>query len=394
MSDFSALKKLFFDQFSGFLKGTISNPTKTARFKKIRITPVSIKGDLCFHFEQFTEKQAFHTNMTKEEAVLFIEESIPENYRQAVFETRTETISVLANKKGKVSILTRSCKKDCDNKREISSPNRKKQYILQEGIPVPFLVELGVMTKEGTVIAQKYDKFRQINRFLEYIDDILDSLLQKSDGGKKSEISVIDFGCGKSYLTFAVYHYLNELKKIKTRITGLDLKEEVIGYCNALAEKLGYNLLKFQTGNIAQFENNTGFDLMVTLHACDTATDYALARAVNWNIPVILSVPCCQHELNGSIEKQTAGKEFSALLKYGIIKERFASLATDAMRAELLESSGYSVQLLEFIDMAHTPKNILIRAVKKHDKTSAEKTQAFLDLKKALGAAPLLEKLI
>lgn len=394
MSDFSALKKLFFDEKSVFLKGTVSNPTKTARFKKIRITPVSVKDSLCFHVEQFTEKQAFHTNMTKDEIFVFLEASIPENYRQAVFETAEETISVLANKKGKVSILTRSCKKGCDKKIEINSPNRKKQYILQKGIPVPFLVELGVMTKEGSVVAQKYDKFRQINRFLEYIDDVLDSVLRKPDGDKKSEISIIDFGCGKSYLTFAVYHYLNEVKKIRTRITGLDLKTEVIDHCNALAEKLGYNLLKFQAGDIAQFEKNTGFDLMVTLHACDTATDYALARAVNWNIPVILSVPCCQHELNGSIEKQTAGQEFAALLKYGIIKERFASLATDAMRAELLESSGYAVQLLEFIDMAHTPKNILIRAVKKRDKPSAGRTQAFLDLKQALGAAPLLEKLI
>ena len=223
---------------------------------------------------------------------------------------------------------------------------------------------------------------------------MLEDAVVSSDGTKKSEISIIDFGCGKSYLTFAVYYYLTVLKKIPTRIVGLDLKTEVIEHCNALAEKLGYSSLKFQTGDIAQFEENTGFDLMITLHACDTATDYALARAVKRNIPVILSVPCCQHELNKNIEKQTVMPEFAALLKYGIIRERFASLATDAMRAELLESSGYSVQLLEFIDMAHTPKNILIRAVKKRGKVQTEKTQAFADLKKALGTAPVLEKLL
>ena len=400
MSDFSDLRKLFFEETSGFLRGIISNPVKNAEFKKIRITPVSVKGSLCFHVERFTEKQAFQINMTDTEVFAFIEEMIPGVYKQAVFETTAETISVLANKKGKISIIRKAAAQKpcpagkCAEKPEINSQNRKKQYILQEDVPVPFLVELGVMTKEGAVSAPKYDKFRQINRFLEYIDDVLENVLLEADGSKKSEISIIDFGCGKSYLTFAVYYYLTVLKEIPTRIVGLDLKTEVIEHCNALAEKLGYSTLKFQTGDIAQFEENTGFDLMITLHACDTATDYALARAVKWNIPVILSVPCCQHELNKNIEKQTVMPEFAALLKYGIIRERFASLATDAMRAELLESSGYSVQLLEFIDMAHTPKNILIRAVKKRGKVQTEKTQAFADLKKALGTAPVLEKLL
>ncbi|MBO4728252.1 MAG: SAM-dependent methyltransferase [Spirochaetaceae bacterium] len=403
MSDFSVVKKLFFEETSGFLRGILSNPSKNAKYKKIRISPVSAKEGLCFHVEQFTEKQAFHLNMTKEEIAAFIESAIPENYKQAVFETESETVSVLANKKGKISVIRKpAAHKSCSDgkcapkseKSETNSQNRKKQYILSEGVPVPFLVELGVMTKDGAVVAQKYDKFRQINRFLEYIDDVLDSALVQPDGSPKSEISIIDFGCGKSYLTFAVYYYLTVLKKLRARIVGLDLKTEVIEHCNALAEKLGYDTLKFQTGDIAQFEENSGFDLMITLHACDTATDYALARAVKWNIPVILSVPCCQHELNKNIEKQTAAPEFAALLKYGIIRERFASLATDTMRAELLESSGYSVQLLEFIDMAHTPKNILIRAVKKRGGSKGTETQAFSDLKKALGTAPVLEQLL
>ncbi|MBR4825075.1 MAG: SAM-dependent methyltransferase [Spirochaetaceae bacterium] len=403
MSDFSVVKKLFFEETSGFLRGILSNPSKNAKYKKIRISPVNAKEGLCFHVEQFTEKQAFHLNMTKEEIAAFIEGAIPENYKQAVFETESETVSVLANKKGKISVIRKAAAhKSCSDgkcapkseKSETNSQNRRKQYILSEGTPVPFLVELGVMTKDGAVVAQKYDKFRQINRFLEYIDDVLDSALVQPDGSPKSEISIIDFGCGKSYLTFAVYYYLTVLKKLRARIVGLDLKTEVIEHCNALAQKLGYDTLKFQTGDIAQFEENSGFDLMITLHACDTATDYALARAVKWNIPVILSVPCCQHELNKNIEKQTAAPEFAALLKYGIIRERFASLATDAMRAELLESSGYSVQLLEFIDMAHTPKNILIRAVKKRGGSNGSATKAFSDLKKALGTAPVLEQLL
>ena len=396
MSDFSVLKKLYFEESSGFLRGIISNPAKNAEFKKIRITPVNTKDGLCFHVEKFTEKQSFQINMTKDEIFAFIEESIPQNFRQAVFETETEIISVLASKKGKISIIRKSAgRAQCctAEKCAAKTQNREKHYILQQGLPVPFLVELGVMTKDGAVIAQKYDKFRQINRFLEYIDDVLEDALLEPDGTRKSEISIVDFGCGKSYLTFAVYYYLTELKKLRARIVGLDLKADVIEHCNVLAEKLGYGALKFQTGDIAHFESNTGFDMMITLHACDTATDYALARAVNWNIPVVLSVPCCQHELNKSVEKQSAAPEFAALLKYGIIRERFLSLATDAMRAELLESAGYSVQLLEFIDMAHTPKNILIRAVKKRASKGSE-TQAFSDLKKALGTAPVLEQLL
>ncbi len=396
MSDFSVLKKLFFDESSIFLRGIISNPVKNAEFKKIRITPVNAKDGLCFHVEKFTEKQSFQINMTEDEIFAFIEESIPQNFRQAVFETETGTVSVLASKKGKISIIRKNTgRAQCctAEKCAAKTQNREKHYILHQGLPVPFLVELGVMTKDGAVIAQKYDKFRQINRFLEYIDDVLEDALLEPDGTRKSEISIVDFGCGKSYLTFAVYYYLTELKKLRARIVGLDLKTDVIEHCNALAEKLGYGALRFQTGDIAHFESNTGFDMMITLHACDTATDYALARAVNWNIPVVLSVPCCQHELNKAVERKAAAPEFAALLKYGIIRERFLSLATDAMRAELLESAGYSVQLLEFIDMAHTPKNILIRAVKKRGSKGSE-TQAFSDLKKALGTAPVLEQLL
>lgn len=397
MSDFSALKELIFDESSVFFKGILSNPNKNAEFQKIKITPVKVKGDFCFHVEQFTEKQAFQKNLSKSELFSFLEEKISKEYKQAVFETSTETLSFLTNKKGKMSVIKKQVSKNacapCNN--QPKEQNRQKKYILNEGKPVPFLVELGVMTKDGAVISQKYDKFRQINRFLEYIDDVLESVLTLPDGKQKDELSVVDFGCGKSYLTFAVYHYLTNIKGIKTKIIGLDLKKDVIDHCNELASKLKYETLKFQTGDIAHFEENKNFDMMITLHACDTATDYALARAVNWNIPVILSVPCCQHELNANLSKKEVSSEIVLFLKYGIIKERFASLATDAMRAELLESSGYAVQLLEFIDMSHTPKNILIRAIKKTENSKQnEKTEGFLNLKRALGTSPLLENLL
>lgn len=233
------------------------------------------------------------------------------------------------------------------------SHNRQKRYVLQEGIPVPFLVDLGVQTAEGKIVRSRYDKFRQINRFLEFIEDILPKL------DKERETTIIDFGCGKSYLTFAMYYYLHELKGYPIRVIGLDLKHDVINRCNQLAERYHYDKLRFYHGDIASYEGVDHVDMVVTLHACDTATDYALAKAVRWGAKVILSVPCCQHELN----KQMKNDLMKPVFQYGLIKERMAALYTDVLRAELLENQGYRTQILEFIDMEHTPKNILIRAV-------------------------------
>ena len=232
--------------------------------------------------------------------------------------------------------------------------NRKKQYLLPEGTAVPFLVDLGVMTKEGTIVHSRYDKYRQINRFLEFIEDILPQL------NKNKENVIIDFGCGKSYLTFAMYYYLHELKEYDIRIIGLDLKKDVIRHCNELSEKYGYEKLHFYQGDIASYTGRDEVDMVVTLHACDTATDYALEKAVKWNAKVILSVPCCQHEVNAQLKND----RMQPIFKYGIIKERMAALMTDALRANLLEQAGYETQILEFIELEHTPKNLLIRAVK------------------------------
>lgn len=237
------------------------------------------------------------------------------------------------------------------------SHNRKKNYILQEGVYVPFLKDLGVITEEGKIVRNRFDKFRQINRFLEFIEDILPELEQEKD----RELTILDFGCGKSYLTFAMYYYLHELKGYDIRIIGLDLKADVIAHCNALAKDYGYEKLDFLVGDIADYEGVDQVDMVVTLHACDTATDHALSKAVHWNAKVILSVPCCQHELNRQIE----AKELMPIMKYGLLKERFAALVTDGLRAEYLEREGYETQILEFIDMEHTPKNILIRGVRR-----------------------------
>lgn len=334
-----------------FITATLSNPRRKDGPVKIKVRPLLQKEHLVFQLELFQNNQAFHRNADSQEACELILGHM-ENMRQMQMETQKYQYTVLVSKKGKVTIKKKAQK--CERKDVDMSHNRKKHYVLEEGIPVPFLQDLGVMTQEGKVVHSRFDKFWQINRFLEFIEDILPEL----DKGR--ELTILDFGCGKSYLTFAMYYYLHELKHYDIRIIGLDLKKDVIRHCNELSRKYGYEKLVFLEGNIADYTGVDKVDMVVTLHACDTATDFALAKAIGWDAKVILSVPCCQHELNRQIKNEVLEPVF----KYGLIKERMAALVTDALRAEYLEREGYDAQILEFIDMEHTPKNILIRAVK------------------------------
>lgn len=329
---------------------TISNPRTKGGVKKIIIRPVQLKKGICYQQASYEDKKVFHDNMTEEECKDRIGELI-QSFKQVELITETERLTALISKKGKASVKIK--KALCQREEDSLSHNRKKEYLIREGKPVPYLIDLGVMTKEGQIVKSRYDKFRQINRFLEFIEDILPSL------PKDHPVRILDFGCGKSYLTFAMYDYLHEQKGYEVEMIGLDLKEDVMEHCNELAQKYGYEYLKFYTGDIANYEDNRPIDMVVTLHACDTATDYALHKAVMWGARVILSVPCCQHELNNKI----SCKELAPIMDYGLLKERFAALLTDGIRAKLLEEQGYQVQILEFIDMEHTPKNILIRAV-------------------------------
>lgn len=351
---------------SGETKQDVNGARINGEILKVKVRPVELKGGLHFQFESFTKTQAFHENLSKEPAVQRMC-VLAGQFKQLQMTTEQMEYSVLISKKGKVTVRKRvrsSLPKQTEKRPQdivgavpaVKSwaHNKAKNYILQEGTAVPFLVDLGVMTREGRIVHAKFDKFRQMNRFLEFIEDILPQL------AKDRELTILDFGCGKSYLTFAMYYYLHELNGYDIRVIGLDLKKTVIAHCSALAEKYGYEKLTFLTGDIADYEGVSEVDMVVTLHACDTATDYALAKAVGWNAKVILSVPCCQHELN----RQISNEMLSPILDYGLLKERFAALLTDGLRAKYLESMGYETQVLEFIDMEHTPKNILLRAVK------------------------------
>ena len=344
--------------------------------------------------EFYTQKQVFHKKMSEAELNEFISTHAGTTFKNCVQRTEAEEITILANKKGKVSLL----RKQISNEQlSISNESRTKKYLLKEGTPVPFLVHLGVMTAEGKVVKSKYDKFRQINRFLEMLDDVLDDVIRLREGEKKPvaenlPLNIVDFGSGKSYLTFAVQYYLTEIKKIPAQIFGLDLKKDVISYCNTLAQKLGLKNLSFAVGDIASFGEEKHPDIIVTLHACDTATDYALDYAIRRKAKAILSVPCCQHEINSQLSAKSVPSDspFAPLLKYGLIKERFSALVTDALRAELLESKGYKVQILEFIEESATPKNLLIRAVRTKQETSDFKSPLLENLKLSQTLATLI----
>ncbi len=337
----------------GAFKITVSNPISNSQeYKKI---VAELKGDKYF-VSKYTEKQVFHESADLVNTVSLLIGLTYGFFKQINALTASNEHIVLISKKGNCTYKKKSNASIVASKND--THNRKKNYILEEGKTILPLIDMGIFTPDGKIINSMYSKYKQINRFLEIIDDEI------SKSGL-SHFNVIDFGCGKSYLTFILYYYLTEIKRIDVNMIGLDLKADVIEKCNLAANKYGYDNLKFELGDINGYNAPFDVDVVVTLHACNTATDYALFNAINWNAKYIFSVPCCQHELNSQI----APKNLSLLSRYGIIQERFCALATDAIRANLLEYCGYKTQLLEFIDFDHTPKNILIRAVKKSRST-------------------------
>ncbi|WP_052653312.1 class I SAM-dependent methyltransferase [Planococcus massiliensis] len=359
------------------VSATISQPRlKSNSIKRVKLKPVEIKNAYFIQFEYQYEHVLKHENLSIEDASAKLA-SLFEEFRQGLFQFTEEKVQIQLSKKFKVTWKS----EQTEAKKAELSHNRKKQYLLEDGVPYPFLVRLGVQSPDGKVKKQKYDKFRQINRFIEFIDDALVHL------PKDRTVRILDFGSGKSYLTFALYHYLRVEKGLDLRVTGLDLKKEVIEECQRIADDLNYDQLEFLVGDINDYNEESAVDMVVTLHACDVATDMALSRAVKWNANVILSVPCCQHELNSQIE----APELGIMLQHGLIKERFSALATDSIRAELLSLVGYETQLMEFIDMEHTPKNILIRAYKTGKKPAPGQFERYQQFTQLLSAKPFLE---
>ena len=378
--EFQEMKEYLLEQIvtKQLMTATISQPrAKSNEVKRVKLKPIEIKNVYHIQLEYQYERILKHENIPLE---VFPETLVDllEQFRQLHIDFLTEKVQAQLSKKNKV---TWKSEKTGVTKTVDLSHNRKKNYLLDEHTPYPFLIRLGVQTSDGKVKKQKYDKFKQINRFIEFIDDTLAYL------PKDKTVRILDFGSGKSYLTFALYHYLKIEKGLDIRVTGLDLKKEVIEECAQIADDLGYDQLEFLVGDINDYNDETAVDMVVTLHACDVATDMALARAVKWGASVILSVPCCQHELH----TQLNAPGLDIMLKHGLIKERFAALATDSIRAEILNMVGYEAQLVEFIDMENTPKNILIRAYKTGKKPTSEQMAGYQLFKQLLNAKPFLE---
>ena len=355
-----ALDEIFKDDI---IKVVISNKAnKEIKYNKISVNLKETNKGRFYQIEKFTDKQVFHENIDVESVNKKVYECLNGAYKQLSAWSDNYTYDMKISKKGKVFLG----KKKSDNSKVVKKGhNKEKNYILREGMIIEPLIDLGVFTKEGKVINSKYDKYKQINRFIEIIDDEI----KKND---YKELTILDFGCGKSYLTFVLYYYFVKIKNINVKMIGLDLKEDVIKKCNEIAQRYKYDNLHFELGDINGFKYNNKVDMVITLHACDTATDYALYNAIKWNSKMIFSVPCCQHEFNS----QMKADELSILTNYGIVQERIAALMTDSVRANLLECAGYKTQLLEFIDISHSPKNILIRASKSN--VSKEKREKSL----------------
>ena len=362
-------------------------------FNKIIIKPLFLKSAKNIQIESFKDNKAFHKNIDLNN-LQELEDNLKEyidNFKQILLQIEGSDISFIRKKE---SFSRRE--KESNLIKTSNGHNKKKQYILNEGDKIDFLIELGLMSVEGKILKSSYNKFKQINKYLEFIDDVIEEL--KTKKLITNHINVLDFGCGKSYLTFALYYYLKNYRKDLTfSIVGLDLKKDVIEFCNKLAKKLNYENLEFLNGNIKDYDKSKEVDLVFSLHACNNATDYSLEKALSLNAKAILAVPCCHHEFFEKIQKNK-NSEFHNTLKImvdnGVVLDKFATLATDSFRSLSLELCGYKTKMIEFIDMEHTPKNILIKAIKSKSSDLKEKLVEYNKLKEFLGIKPLLEDLI
>ncbi|OON98931.1 MAG: SAM-dependent methyltransferase [Epulopiscium sp. Nele67-Bin004] len=356
-----------------------SNMRKKADCTKITLTPTIVKEEYLFQFEIIVNNKAHHTNVNLDDIEKFLN-SQTTNFKQIQIFTTKKDYVCLINKKGEANIKSKPATKTLGTN---LSHNNKKNYVLDTDSSSHFLTKLGLMDAKGNIKPSKYDKYKQINKYIEIIGNIVDTLNLPS-------YRIIDFGCGKSYLTFALYHYLTAIKKKDAHIVGLDLKKDVIEFCNNLSDELGYNNLNFQVGDIGQYTTDKEIDIVISLHACNTTTDMALSKAIDWHAKAILAVPCCHNECYTQIKNDV----FSPILKHGILKEKLASHITDGLRGVLLESVGYKVNIIEFIDTEHTPKNTLIRAILDKPQPNEQSYNEYQQISEFLGLDLTLNKLI
>ena len=383
LKDFLENKKL--------VKAVFSNMKGDYPYTKINIKPLIIKNNFFYQFEQFQNNKAYHSNLTVQESIEKLDDILNSFKQYMIFATEGD-YQIIKGKNDFNIKITKNC-------REIKSleHNKTKNYLLEEGKPIPFLIKLGVMGENGEIFKDSYNKFRQINKYLEFIDDTIKELKNKKL--ITDNIKFVDFGCGKSYLTFALHYYLKNIKDMKFTIIGLDLKKDVMDYCNKVAKELKCENLEFLTGDIKDFDKLKDVDIIFSLHACNNATDYALLKGLELNAKAILAVPCCQHEFNQKMSNNKKSEFFNAefpIGKHGILLEKFTSVATDAFRAQALELCGFKTQVMEFIDMEHTPKNILIRGIRDNIKkeTLEKKFAEYNTFKKFLGIEPILDELL
>lgn len=357
----------------------LSAPDRAESVSKVVFRPVVIRQRAFFQASEHRQDKVIHRNLPPEELAKTLLHLMTSDFKQAIFFTRSADWHLLRNRKGHLAMSRHKASKS----EPLLMHNRTKAYLLAEGTPIDFLVQLGVMSRDGKVLAKKRDKFKQINRFLEIVADVLTHFSQDQT------LRIVDFGCGKSYLSFALYYYLHYVKGYQVTLTGLDLKKDVIAFCSKVAKELHYENLHFQVGDINHYSPEGPIDMVVCLHACDTATDAALENAVRWQTRAILAVPCCQHELY----KQVDNAALTPLLRHGILRERFAALVTDAARAQLLETLGYKCQIMEFIDLEHTPKNLLIKAIKSsHSVDTKAAWEKYVLFAEQLNITPFLQK--
>ncbi|WP_305768612.1 class I SAM-dependent methyltransferase [Candidatus Epulonipiscium viviparus] len=361
------------------IAGVYSNPRKKNIAGKLTIRPIVIQNRALFQVEALRDNKAYHQNLDEAELLEFMLETC-RDYKQIQLYTAANDFTILVNKKGDLAIK----RSDATKKVEMNKlHNKEKNYILNPNTSAEFFISLGIMDENGRVKPSKYDKFKQINKYIEIVANVIDEL-------KLDFYRIVDFGCGKSYLTFALYHFLTQIRKKEVEIIGLDLKADVIEFCDQLAKKLNYDNLKFQVGDIGKYTSDKAIDIVISLHACNTATDFAIDKGIRWKAKAILAVPCCHHEAYTQIENA----QLNGILKHGILKEKIASLVTDGLRATLLEAFSYKVAVIEFIDSSHTPKNILIKAILLDAGFNSKVFEEYQQIADMLGLNLTLAKLI